>query len=157
MLEGVQRRATKFILHYPDQDYKERLEHLDLLPLTLRRDKCDLLFFYRCKEGHYDININNYVEFSNRHGKDRPTTRSSSDPFRLKIHRCKTEAHMNFYFNRIVQLWNQLPFQTRSAGSFSLFKSGVVEFLNSHFSQNFCTSDACSWSSYCRCAHCRLV
>ena len=38
VLEGVQRRATKFILHYPDQDYKERLSSLDLLPLSLRRE-----------------------------------------------------------------------------------------------------------------------
>ena len=157
LLEGVQRRATKFILHYPNQDYKERLTNLDLFPLALRRDKIDLLFFYRCKEGHYDLNINNYVEFSYRNGQDHPTTRSSSDSLKLKIPCCKTEAHMAFYFNRIVQLWNQLPLSTRMAGSFSLFKSEVGDFLKSHFTQFFSSSNICSWSSTCRCSNCRLA
>jgi len=158
ILEGVQRRATKFILHYPDQDYKERLTSLDLLPLTLRRDKFDLLFFYRCKEGHYDLDINNFVEFrNNKNGQDHPTTRSSSDSLKLKPKKCKTEAHMVFYFNRIVPLWNQLPLCTRKADSFSMFKAGVGNFLKSHFTHNFCSSDTCSWSSTCRCSNCRFI
>ena len=156
VLEGVQRRATKFILHYPDQDYKERLTSLKLLPLTLRRDKFDLLFFYKCKEGHYDLNIDNFTEFSVRNGLGHPTTRSSSDSFKLKSQFCKTEAHIAFYFNRIVPLWNQLPLSTRKAGSFSIFKFGVGVFLRSHFNQNFCPSNTCSWSATCRCSNCRL-
>ena len=31
-LEGVQRRATKFIMHFPDLDYRERLGQLNLPP-----------------------------------------------------------------------------------------------------------------------------
>ena len=41
-LEGVQRRATKFIMHFPDLDYQERLCQFNLLPLTLRRKQLDL-------------------------------------------------------------------------------------------------------------------
>ena len=44
VLECVQRRATKFILHYPDQDYKEILSSLGLLPLTLMIERFDLEF-----------------------------------------------------------------------------------------------------------------
>ena len=40
--EGVQRRATKFIMHFPDLDYRGRLCQLNLLPLTLRREQLDL-------------------------------------------------------------------------------------------------------------------
>jgi len=35
-LEGVQRRASNFILHYPGLGYKERLTKLDILPLSFR-------------------------------------------------------------------------------------------------------------------------
>jgi hypothetical protein len=49
MLEGIQRRATKFILNYPhDTDYKERLIQLNLLPLDVRRNMKYLLFFFKC-------------------------------------------------------------------------------------------------------------
>ena len=44
-LEGVQRRATKFIMHFPDLDYRERLGQLNLLPLTLCREQVDLWLF----------------------------------------------------------------------------------------------------------------
>ena len=44
LVENVQRRATKFILNYPrDMSYTERLVKLNLLPLDLRREICDLL------------------------------------------------------------------------------------------------------------------
>ena len=39
ILENVQRRATKFILNYPDDlNYKQRLLKLSLLPLEYKRD-----------------------------------------------------------------------------------------------------------------------
>ena len=42
MLEGVQRKATKFILNYPLHiGYKERLTKLNILPLEYRRDMKD--------------------------------------------------------------------------------------------------------------------
>ena len=34
LIEGFQRRATKCILHYPVEDYKSRLDRLDILPLS---------------------------------------------------------------------------------------------------------------------------
>ena len=46
MLEGVQRRATKFILNYPLDCYKERLTKLNPVPLEYRRDMKDLFFSF---------------------------------------------------------------------------------------------------------------
>ena len=111
LIEGVQRRATKFIMHYPDMDYKERLTSLDLLPLSSRRELNDLNFFYRCKLGQYDLDVNKYVVFNSDNQQNRPTTRLSSDHLALSFQRCKTESHKQSYFNRIVPLWNQLPLE----------------------------------------------
>ena len=53
MLEGVQRRATKFILSYPSGvSYKERF---NILPLELRRNMKDLVSIFKCKLGFYNI------------------------------------------------------------------------------------------------------
>ena len=158
LLEGVQRRATKFIMHYPDQDYKARLTSLNILPLSLRRDKIDLLFFFRCKSGHYDLDINKFVEFRGVHNRqDHPTTRSSSDLFRLKSHFCRTEAHKVTHFNRIVSLWNQLPSETRQAVNFGTFKSQVADFLDSTFDSTFDPLNVCTWGLVCTCSNCRLI
>ena len=112
-LEGVQRWVTKFIMHSPDLDYRERLCQLNLLLLMLCREHLDLLlFFFKCITGVYDLDINKYVKFCNSgSGQGHPTTRSSTDPFLLKVHFCRTEAFKSSFFNRIlvVSLWNQLP------------------------------------------------
>ena len=47
LIEGIQRRATNYILHYPDLDYRERLTKLKLLPLSFRREIIDLTFFFK--------------------------------------------------------------------------------------------------------------
>ena len=47
LIENVQRRATKFILNYPqNMTYNERLIKLNLLPLEHCRETSDLLLFF---------------------------------------------------------------------------------------------------------------
>ena len=121
LLEGVQRRATNYILRYPDQDYDGRLTKLDLLPLSYRREINDLCFFFRCKLELYELDLNHFVVF-NYTLPDRPNTKSSDDPLLLVPQFCKTESHKasiglflcGIFFNRIVPMWNQLPLSIRT-------------------------------------------
>ena len=57
--ERVQRRATRWILQIKQGElsYKERLIHLDLLPLTYDREVKDLVFLYKALYGYIDIDI----------------------------------------------------------------------------------------------------
>ena len=157
-LEGVQRRATKFIMHFPDLDYRESLCQLNLLPLTLCREQLDLSLFFKCITGPYDLDINGHVKFCNSgFGQGHPTTRSSTDPLLLKVPFCRTEAFKSSFFNRIVSLWNQLPPNTRSSVSFSIFKTNAVLFLKSKFDSNFEANSTCTWFSSCSCTMCRCT
>ena len=47
LIEGVHRRATK--RYYPEEEYKSRLDSLDILPLSFRREICDLIYFFNVK------------------------------------------------------------------------------------------------------------
>jgi hypothetical protein len=52
LLENVQRRATKFILGYPENmNYKERLSNLGIMPLEYRREMADLILFFKFQTG----------------------------------------------------------------------------------------------------------
>ena len=63
MLEGVKRRATKFILNSPLHiGYKERLKKRNILVLEYRRDVKDLLFLFKCKLDFYDFELSNYMQ-----------------------------------------------------------------------------------------------
>jgi hypothetical protein len=155
VLERVQRRATKFILGYPNLDYRDRLSELSLLPLTYRREISDLNCFFRCKLGQYDLFLNNYVQFYSSN-QSRRITRLSSDHLKLIPPRCKTESHMSNFFQRIVPIWNQLPFSTRASESVAVFKSSILDFFKDKFVCSFNPDDVCTWISACRCPRCRF-
>lgn len=156
LLEGVQRRATNFILQYPDLTYNDRLLELSLLPLSFRREINDLLTFFRCKNNMYDLSLDNFVVF-NSDIQGRPTTRSSSDPLLLIQQNFKTFSHKITFFNRIVPIWNQLPLHIRSSPSLVSFKHHVSEFYKCKFTDIFDTSNTCTWISFCHCITCRNI
>ena len=57
--ERVQRKATRWILKIKQGElsYKERLIHLDLLPLIYDRELKDLVFLYKALYGYIDFDI----------------------------------------------------------------------------------------------------
>ena len=104
MLEGVQRGATKFILNYPSDCYKERLTKLNLLPLEYRRDMKDLIFLFKCKLGLFNIELSDYVKL-------RPIPKydlRAYDVNNFSEFKCRTVYFRSSYFPRVVHKWNSL-------------------------------------------------
>ena len=114
-IESLQRRATKFILlntHWQeDISYHERLSRLNLLPLTYWHEVKDLIFYFKCRAGHYTLPIADYVK-----PKGTCLTRHSSDQ-EVLILKYRTKLFQFSYFNRIAKLWNTLPVSTRTLSS----------------------------------------
>ena len=107
LIENVQRRATKFILHYPPRNvsYAERLISLDLLPLEYRREIRDILLFYKFQSAAMSIKCCDYFI---------PTTSGyltrNFDPNNFKIKARHKQNYFTYsYFPRAVNLWNNLP------------------------------------------------
>ena len=102
--ETVQRRATKFILNNYHLNYRSRLLQCKILPLMYFLELNDILFLVKSlKSPTSAFNIRNYVTFSTS------TTRSGS--FNKLIHNFTSTMHAHhFYFNRIVQLLDSLPY-----------------------------------------------
>ena len=63
LVENVQRRATKFILNYPQSNvsYIDRLTILDLLPLEHRRSIKDIILFHKFKSGIMPIDVISFL------------------------------------------------------------------------------------------------
>ena len=78
--ERVQRRATCWILQIKQGElsYKERLIHLDLLPLTYDREVKDLVFLYKALYGYIDIDISFIKSVSHFHSR-----RSQSSEYKV--------------------------------------------------------------------------
>ena len=123
-MEGIQRRATKFILGSPSASlpYNERLLKLNLLPVSYWHELKDLVFFFKAVNGHYNIDITKFIQ---------PkvivrSTRNSSSLDYL-ISKCKTSTFQESYFIRTVKLWNSLPSSTctRSLPTATAFKTAL--------------------------------
>ena len=62
LIENVQRRATKFILNYPqDLKYVDRLIKINILPLEFRRDISDLCLVFKSRNGAITMDVNNFI------------------------------------------------------------------------------------------------
>lgn len=75
-IEGVQRRATRFILR-SDIGYKDRLSACGLMPLSLRREILDLSFLFKCRQGFYSLDLS---DFCSEYCPIRRTRRANKGP-----------------------------------------------------------------------------
>ena len=129
ILEGVQRRATRYILGFPELDYKERLAQLNILSLSYRREYLDLCFLCKCFNSEYNVDIS---QFANVMSGERET-RFNNHTMRLKQVLCRTETFKRCYYNRIVHTWNMLPEAIRLCENTITFKRMVKDFYQSLF------------------------
>ena len=83
-----------------------------------RREFLDLIFFYACFKGIYELDISQYLSF-------RIYTRNlrSTDNLPLSVPFSRTEAFKNSYFIRICRLWHGLPWHERESESLAVFRS----------------------------------
>ena len=150
-LERVQRKATKFILNDYSSDYKSRLDSINILPLSLWFELQDIMFLIKCLQDPLDtININRYVKFA--------TSNTRANTFnKLKHSFTRTSKGRNFYFNRVVRLWNSLPPQLIDlSSSFSVLKSHIQTFFWNYFQTNFNPDNIHSFHFLCPCSQCFL-
>lgn len=156
LLEGVQRRASKFILNDYTSEYKTRLTRIGIIPLSYLREQNDLCFLYKCLHRYYDFDIFSYVQLCEPTATN---TRSNSEPLRLKPHTFKTELAASFFTHRIIDSWNALPPSVRTITPQNrliyTFKLQLKCLLKTVFNARFSVADTCTWMLRCRCRTCR--
>jgi hypothetical protein len=101
--------------------YSSRLKSLNLLPISYWFEIKDLTFYYICKSGGYEVDIDQYSTQPCLH-----TTRFSSSDLR-RPNLCKSSTFRSSYFNtRIILLWNNLPSHIKSSNSCAICVMMVV-------------------------------
>ena len=146
-LECVQRRATKFIASNPLLDYRNRLIHLNLLPLMMEFAIVDIMFLVKSVKfpsGHF--NIHEFVQFCSY------STRAGHS-FKLKHLLCRSNYERNIYFNRIPRLWNSLPFLDITLSP-SVIKYKLRAYFWDHFMSTSNSNNLCTYHYLCPCPKC---
>ena len=115
-MEKVQHRSTKLIRHISRLSYEERLKHLHLTTLYARRLRGDLIETFKILKGFTDIDAK--ILF-------RKSTYDRTRGHNLKLYKKKftTNIYKNFFSNRIINSWNQLPQYVIEADNVNSFKN----------------------------------
>lgn len=142
-LESVQRRATKFILQDYKSSYSERLKKLNLIPISYWFEIKDIVFFYKCKSGIFELNVEHYTN----HSIHRSTRSSSVGSLRPNL--CKTSLFRNSYFNRIVFLWNSLSSEIKSSSSVTTLKTKLYLHYINKLNSTFDVDRPRTWNTLC--------
>jgi hypothetical protein len=114
-VERVQRRATKFILNllfHCKLTYEDRLQAIDLLPISFWHEYLDLTFFFKMFNGLACVSEEIIPE--RKHGNLRTTrATSNSDIITFRIRKCRTVSFQGSFMNRTARVWNILPAELR--------------------------------------------
>jgi hypothetical protein len=127
IIENVQMRATKLVDGFGNLNYRERLKKLNLQTLAYRRLRGDFIeiykHFYRYDQKILPSSFKRRTRPSRNHG--------------LQIHETnpgdgERGPDSNFFYHRIVRLWNDLPRSTVMAEDINTFKNNLDAHLENH-------------------------
>ena len=146
LVENVQRRATKFILDYPqDITYAERLAKIKILPLEFRRKISDLCLLFKSRTGAITTDVNNHIyTFEPGH----QTRNYDKNNYNLII-KHKQDYFRNSFFIRSVELWNTVPSHVKSSSSLGIFKSHLHKLYSTKLSHYI--PPGSTWSAFAHC------
>ena len=132
LMESVQKRAVRCIkgLH---GSYEEKLIQLNLPSLVERRKRGDMIQTYKIIHQIDKVDPKTWFQFrDNRPTRGNMQIDNGGIPRKklsLNAPWCQTDVRRNFYSNRVVRPWNELPEDVKNAKSVSSFKNTYDKFM----------------------------
>ncbi len=119
VLEKIQRRAITMVSGLKGTEYKERLKKLGLTTLEERWHQADMLQTFKIVRGIDKVNSETWFQMAAR--EERATRRSDGPP-NLRPRPARLDVRRNFFSNRVVESWNQIPSNVKNARNVGMFK-----------------------------------
>jgi len=126
-LEEVQHKATRLVPELRKKRYEDRLKKLRLTSLETRRKRGDLIEFYKVLNGSDQVIWQKSPEKIIQGDRDGPAARNlrrGGICFRREPANICTSRN-EFFLNRVIPLWNELPKTIREAATLNSFKAGL--------------------------------
>jgi len=115
-MERVQRRATRMITECKGQSYESRLETLDLIRIEDRQTRGDLIQVFKFIKGVDNIDYREFFQLADH-------SRTRGHKFKIIKVRSRLEIRRNYFSQRVVNKWNELPQYVVEAESVNTFKN----------------------------------
>lgn len=115
-IEKVQHRATKMIRECRGMSYEDRLRFTELTTLDKRRDRGDLIQVFKIIKGFDNVDYRHFFVVENN-------TRTRGHRYKLAKFRSRLNIRRNFFSQRVINKWNELPASVVEAESVNSFKN----------------------------------
>jgi len=94
---------------------------LGLPTLERRREQADMIQAYKVLHGVDDVDHRQWFELYS----ENQITRGQRGEYKLKTQRSRLELRGNFFSQRVVPKWNELPEELRTCTNIKMFKTSV--------------------------------
>ena len=124
-LERIQRKATKLVPVLRKKPYNFRLSQLELTTLEIRRQRGDLIQFYKILNKLDQVKWlkdPEQVMQNDELGPAQNLRREGGVRFHRGPGKIRTERD-EYFLSRVIPLWNQLPKKAKEARSLNSFKA----------------------------------
>ena len=128
-LEKVQIRATKLVKSIGNLPYEERLKKLGLTTLKARRERGDLIEYFKISKGLSRVDWHNPNKIMNSLSINGPAGNIRGQKHRIVKQLTRIKQRENFMTNRVVENWNKLPQDVIGANSKNIFKNKLDGFI----------------------------
>ena len=127
VLEKVQKCFLSFIPGLKGETYEEKLKEIYLPSLEERRKRYDMIQVYKIVHQVDDVKREDFFVMASTQIR---STRLTADPLNIVLQKCRTEIRRKFFTNRIVEDWNRLPSEVKSAPKVNTFKRRYDALIN---------------------------
>ena len=119
-LEKVQQRAVKMISGLKSNIYEERLRELNLQTLSERRHQADMAMVHKILHGRGGLDYATWFEKAENGPR---ATRSTADPYNLKVKHGRLDQRRNFFSIRVIEDWNRIPADVKRVEKSETFRA----------------------------------
>ena len=120
-IERVQKRASRMITECRGQSYESRLKVLGLTSLEERQTRGDLIQVFKLMKGFDNINYREFFQLADH-------SRTRGHRFKITKVMSRLEIRRNFFSQRVVNKWNELPLCVVEAESVNAFKNRLDKY-----------------------------
>jgi hypothetical protein len=126
LIENVQRRSTKLVFGLKDYEYHERLEILELFPMSYRQDRGDLIMAFKIiKQNDCCLKPEYFFQFS-------AMSQLRGHAWKIQKKRSRLLLRQSSFSQRVVNVWNRLPEFIISSANVPIFKARLDKFAIAH-------------------------
>jgi hypothetical protein len=111
-LERVQKRAVGMISGLTGKTYEEKLKELGICTLEERRHQLDMLQTYKILCEKDRVEAKTWFTMASEGVR---VTRQSADPLNLRSQAPRLEIRRNFYSQRVIEDWNNVPVSIKNS------------------------------------------